>query len=755
MIRNPYKYKGALDPVNDQLVCIPRTFDLNRIITGIENGQYWNILGSRQVGKSTFLRQIQNHFSNAYCLCFTFDVSPKKIKIFYQWLMDKIREGIPSKKNGMKINKNLEPKHLFLDFLEKFQPREDKKIILLFDEIEGIPFLKDFLDIWRSIYESRYNKKQLERYAIITAGSTDLVELTTGTTSPYNVAEDLYLRDFSQQESQTLIQAPFKQLEIKIEKKAKQKLISQISGHPQMLQHACSNLVEIAFREKRDIQEKDIDTTIEILLKNNTSISILKHDIAKNQKLGGLIKDIFKGLKKTYHPYKEFSFSGAGCIVEDKNSFCAIRNEVYKRLLRDVIGKDFDIFLIKEKSRDLYFDKENETPLPYALKQIQIKDYYGIEETGISNLPLDTQWIFLTGDNSFGKTAVLRALTIGLLGERDEGTLLTWEQENCKVSVEIQTKTGTQENNLRDPDFKSFKNFVAYGPSRLEVQSPETQDKIKEKNSRTYSIFNTDGILLNIEHEMLRWHQRSNDESLKEKEKKEYKTKFDVAKKTFLLLLPHIADIKVIKIKEKGEKEKKEKVVYTEKEGGEYGKPYEQLPLEKLASGHKSIIAMVGDIMIRLYQQQPDVKKTQDLGGIVIIDELDLHLHPKWQRVLPSELSKVFPKVQFIVSTHSVFPILGAKKKSVFLKVNRNVEKGIQIQKLDIDIKNLLPNSILTSPIFDLEGKHIVPEMNESIYETRTESTFDEIIDRDKIRERLRTLKAIDLDIPDDLFKTG
>jgi predicted ATP-binding protein involved in virulence len=159
--------------------------------------------------------------------------------------------------------------------------------------------------------------------------------------------------------------------------------------------------------------------------------------------------------------------------------------------------------------------------------------------------------------------------------------------------------------------------------------------------------------------------------------------------------------------------------------------------------------------LVRFYKQQPNVLEPKDLSGIVIIDELDLHLHPKWQRKLPILLSQVFPKVQFIVSTHSVIPFLGAPEKSLFFKVTRSLEEGIHVQRIGIDIKNLLPNSILTSPIFDLEGKDIIPEMNKSIHETRTENTYKEILDREKIRERLRALKAIDLDLPDDLFKSG
>jgi predicted ATP-binding protein involved in virulence len=177
---------------------------------------------------------------------------------------------------------------------------------------------------------------------------------------------------------------------------------------------------------------------------------------------------------------------------------------------------------------------------------------------------------------------------------------------------------------------------------------------------------------------------------------------------------------------------------YRKKEN-QNGETYPPLPFSKLAAGHKSIIAMVGDIMIRLYRQNPEKYDPKDLGGIVIIDEFDLQLHPKWQRELPILLSRVFPKVQFIVSTHSPIPLLGAPVNSMFFKVTRNKEDGIKVEHLDIKIQNLLPNSILTSPIFDMD--EITQVNNESLDEVRTEDLYKKIIEGDQIREKLKAHK--------------
>ncbi len=77
-------------------------------------------------------------------------------------------------------------------------------------------------------------------------------------------------------------------------------------------------------------------------------------------------------------------------------------------------------------------------PLMYAIRQIRIRNYHGITDTHVSGLPADAQWILLTGENAFGKTAVLRALLIGLYGDRDEKTILT--DETCAIR---QTCLGT------------------------------------------------------------------------------------------------------------------------------------------------------------------------------------------------------------------------------------------------------------------------------------------------------------------------
>ncbi len=83
------------------------------------------------------------------------------------------------------------------------------------------------------------------------------------------------------------------------------------------------------------------------------------------------------------------------------------------------------------------------------------------------------------------------------------------------------------------------------------------------------------------------------------------------------------------------------------------------LPFSLLSDGQRSMLAMVADIAYRMAQLNPHLLEhvTLETPGVVLIDELDLHLHPKWQRKVVDNLRKAFPKVQFFATSHSPFII--------------------------------------------------------------------------------------------------
>ncbi|MNX74651.1 recombination protein F [compost metagenome] len=85
------------------------------------------------------------------------------------------------------------------------------------------------------------------------------------------------------------------------------------------------------------------------------------------------------------------------------------------------------------------------------------------------------------------------------------------------------------------------------------------------------------------------------------------------------------------------------------------------LNASQLSQGEKSMMALVGDIARRLAMMNQSLDNPLEGDGIVLIDEVDLHLHPKWQRSLIRQLSETLPNCQFVLTTHSPLVISDAK----------------------------------------------------------------------------------------------
>ena len=78
------------------------------------------------------------------------------------------------------------------------------------------------------------------------------------------------------------------------------------------------------------------------------------------------------------------------------------------------------------------------------------------------------------------------------------------------------------------------------------------------------------------------------------------------------------------------------------------------LPVSQLSDGERGVLALVLDLTRRLAQANPGVENPlEEAGAIVLIDEIDLHLHPQWQRQIVDKLLTTFPRCQFIATTHS------------------------------------------------------------------------------------------------------
>lgn len=81
------------------------------------------------------------------------------------------------------------------------------------------------------------------------------------------------------------------------------------------------------------------------------------------------------------------------------------------------------------------------------------------------------------------------------------------------------------------------------------------------------------------------------------------------------------------------------------------------LDLTQMSDGERSLLAMMIDLCRRLVLANPELDDPLQGAGVVLIDEIELHLHPQWQREIVEKLRRTFPRIQFILTTHSPFVV--------------------------------------------------------------------------------------------------
>ncbi|RLD56660.1 MAG: AAA family ATPase [Bacteroidetes bacterium] len=108
------------------------------------------------------------------------------------------------------------------------------------------------------------------------------------------------------------------------------------------------------------------------------------------------------------------------------------------------------------------------------------------------------------------------------------------------------------------------------------------------------------------------------------------------------------------------------------------------LPFKLLSDGQRNVIGLIADIAIRCVTLNPHLKEeaTRLTNGIVLIDELDLHLHPNWQKRIVEDLKRTFPKIQFFVTTHSPFIVQSLKNDEL---INLDAEHDMEYYKHSIE----------------------------------------------------------------------
>ena len=122
----------------------------------------------------------------------------------------------------------------------------------------------------------------------------------------------------------------------------------------------------------------------------------------------------------------------------------------------------------------------------------------------------------------------------------------------------------------------------------------------------------------------------------------------------------------------------------------------------QLSDGYKIVLVLVLDIVTRILELNSDIswatpEKLLEVPGIILIDEIDLHLHPSWQQRIVGDLQRTFPNIQFIVTTHSPQVVSSVPKESVRIIENGEIVP-VDMQTQGVESQDILARVFGTDP---------------------------------------------------------
>ncbi len=318
----------------------------------------------------------------------------------------------------------------------------------------------------------------------------------------------------------------------------------------------------------------------------------------------------------------------------------------------------------------------------------------------------------LLGENGTGKSAVLKAIGLVMAGSNALADVLgnpdNWVQNKkrfCTIKANIITAIGTEQqvtltikrgshireilsdnmealerldSALKNADRNYF--TLGYGASR---RLNRGDNKIVSKQSflrspRSHgiqSLFNADATLVSLANWAMDLDYSSQGKDL---------TMVKKALNHFL-----VEDVKFKSIdRQKGQ------LIFSTPDG--------DVPLDQLSDGYQNVAAWVGDLMYNITNSFNNYKNPLEARGVLLIDEVDLHLHPKWQRRLHTFLESKLPNFQIIVTTHS--PLTAQQAREQELYALRRNGKMIELVPFNGDPSKMLLHQILMSPVFGVQS---------------------------------------------------
>ncbi|SEO19104.1 Predicted ATP-binding protein involved in virulence [Flavobacterium sp. CF108] len=345
------------------------------------------------------------------------------------------------------------------------------------------------------------------------------------------------------------------------------------------------------------------------------------------------------------------------------------------------------------------------------LKEIKVTNFKCLSNISLSfekDKRSNRKWTLILGENGTGKSNVLKAIALLTSGSNALGELLgnidSWiklGENSCSISAVIETKRGEERDislkfergdnlskvisnnreslHLIDEAIENAnRNYfiVAYGASRR-LSNEVFSNFEKSRNARSMNVrnlFDNSSTLNPLTAWIIELDYRSGEEGI------------NLVKEALSDFLPGIIFHSI-------DKEKKQ-VMFKTIDG--------LISLDQLSDGYQNMAAWIGDLLFRITEAFRGYKKPLESRGLLLIDELDLHLHPKWQRKLLEFISKKLPNFQVVATTHSPLTAQQAGTGELFA-LKRNDKDVVEIIPFIGSPKSLLVNQLLMTPVFGLE----------------------------------------------------
>ncbi|MEC4004832.1 AAA family ATPase [Flavobacterium sp. SUN052] len=300
-------------------------------------------------------------------------------------------------------------------------------------------------------------------------------------------------------------------------------------------------------------------------------------------------------------------------------------------------------------------------------------------------------------------TKISATLTNGVeLKERQtegSGISIAMEFEKIKGKLEVITPSYDKLDVFESPK------IFAYGANRhvayKNIDNSELKDPIYNLFSGSGDLYDAEQVLSMLDTASIRLGGKGKAADLLFK-----------IKEILVDLLPDIKDIDSIiinsPINEDGSIN--ENIVEVQTEDG-------RVKLFNLSLGYLTMLTWIVDLAVHMLWAFPESKEPLKEPAIVLVDEIDLHLHPVWQRMIMKKLTDHFPRAQFICTAHS--PIMAQASENQNLAVVKRVNDGeVSIENLPHIVKGWRIGQLLTSELFDFESDR-GPEVDEILDERR------------------------------------